>query len=156
MRVRALCIVLTACLLTACEPPKDVQQGMIAAIDHAIREARKVQAQLAETGQCPQALAGWQFNKLQDALETEAGTEKVRFKLGLDCYKVSELRFGIVVKYSFDAGDSISGGATGPLEVMYGHFTAPCTFAVSSADDSLAAATRAVHDAAKCDGDQAK
>jgi hypothetical protein len=147
---RACILLLAACLLAACGSIADDRQGMIAAVAHAIEEARKVQLQLAETGKCPRTLAGWQRVEKGwgEMLEADAGTQKVRYPLALECDKDSE--FGILVKYSFDSGDTVSGSATGPLEVTYGHHTAPCTFQVSAADDAVAAATRAVREAADC------
>jgi hypothetical protein len=148
MRERALLLALIFCSLSACIPLEDQEQGMTAAVDHAIKEARKIQAQLAQTGKCPDAMPGWHMRELLEQLETRAGTEKVSYPLVLDCYqdKDAELKFGIIVEYSFDSQSWVSGAATGPLEVEYGHFTAPCTFSVSPLDESYAAATHAVHD----------
>jgi len=116
---------------------------MVAANAHAIQEARKIQAGIAATGKCPDELEGWRRDASGLFLETVAGTAKVHFVLSLDCTE-PDLMFGILVKYSFDSGNWVLGGATGALVIEHGHFSDPSRMEIGSADDAAVVAAKVV------------
>ena len=135
--------ILVSCLLVACGLD-DQRQGMIAANIHAIEQARMVQSVLAETRECPNTLAGWKRDTDTGPLMTVAGTEKVQYRMRLECRE--DLAFHITVKYGMDSGTFVSGRDTGPLEVSYGHHTEMRSIEISAEDDASEIATRVVHE----------
>ena len=141
----ALTLALTSCLLMGCDT-EDQRQGMIAANVRAIQEARKTQAEIATTRKCPDALAGWQRSRDGLWLETTAGTAKAQYQLRFECQP--DLEFSLAVRYSFDSGTYVGGRDTGPLEITYGHFTAPRTIKIAPTDDAAVVATRVVDEPA--------
>jgi hypothetical protein len=138
---RAASLLLVCRVLSACTPIEEEEQAQLMAVTHAIAEGRRIQARAAGSGKCPDTLPGWKLDQWKENLQTRAGTKRVSYKLSLEC---KDLEFSILVAYSFDSASYVSGRATGPLQVTYGHFTAPCAFEVSAADDIAAAATKAV------------
>ena len=119
---------------------EEARRGRAAANAFAIREARKAQAILAETGRCPETLAGWTPSpRFQEGLVTEAGAGQTRYQLQWVCINDE---FSIDVKYSLDSGTAVMGRMTGPLELSHGHFTAPSTIWVSATDDPDEVAAR--------------
>lgn len=144
--MRSVSLIVMSCSLAGCGL-EDQRQGMIAANISAIEEARKIQAEIAEAGKCPERLVGWERKgdtPFHDELVHVAGTTKVQYTMSFECYE--NLAFGITVKYSFDSGTGVSGSATGPLEIVYGHFTKPCTIEIRAADDAAVVATRVVRE----------
>ncbi len=144
--MRSVSLIVMSCLLSGCGL-EDQRQGMIAANISAIKEARKIQAEIAGARKCPDRLSGWQRKgdaRFQDELVRVAGTAKVQYTMSFECYE--DLTFEITLKYSFDSGTGASGSATGPLEITYGHFTEPCTIEIRAADDAATVATRVVRE----------
>lgn len=141
---RGLQLTLISTLLLGCSS-EDNRQGMIAANVRAIQEARKIQAEIAATEKCPDSLVGWQRDQSGLFLVTVAGTAKMHYVLSFDCSR-PDLSFGILVKYSFDSGPWVLGSAAGPLEIEYGHVTAPRTFKIASTDDAAVGAARVVYE----------
>jgi hypothetical protein len=116
---------------------------MVAANVYAIQEARKIQAEIAATGKCPDKLEGWRPDKSGIFLETVAGTAKVRYVLSFDCYEPN-LTFEVLVKYSFDSDSGVLGSATGPLVMVHGHFTDPQRMEIGATDDAEGVAAKVV------------
>jgi hypothetical protein len=123
---------------------EEERRGRIMANAVAIREAQKIQDEISRTLKCPSELAGWSSDqRALSRLVTHAGTQEAQFLLRYECFD-DGLEFYITVVYSFDSESSVSGSTKGPLEVTYGHFTAPHTLTVSRSDDADAVAARVV------------
>lgn len=137
-----LCLAWISCLLLGCST-EDQRQGMVTATVHAIQEARKIQAEIAATGKCPDKIEGWRRDESGLFLETVAGTVKRHFVLSFDCYE-PDLTFGVLVKFSFDSGPWISGSAAGALVIEHGHFSDPRRMEIGTADDAAVVATKVV------------
>jgi hypothetical protein len=130
----------------SCFPPgcstENERQGMIAANVRAIQEARKIQAEIAATRECPDDLVGWQRDR--DPASAAPTLEIADYTLIFECE--SNLEFAITVKYSFDSGTFVTGRASGPLEISYGHFTDMHSIEITAADDAAAVASRVVRE----------
>jgi hypothetical protein len=114
---------------------------MIAANVRAIQEARKIRAEIAATRKCPDNLAGWQQGQYGDLARL---IENTYFKLVFDCQ--SNLEFSIDVEYDVDSGTTVTGSASGPLEISYGHFTDLHTIEITSEDDAAVVGSRVVRE----------
>ena len=63
--------------------------------------------------------------------------------IAANAFAIEQAR-GIDVKYSCDDGTGILGSATGPLKILYGHFTDIRTIEIAPGEDAAVVARRVV------------